>query len=332
MSVRLACERGDNVTFTASPKVILILWAGVAFVRVLGDCSFTVTGETAVSATFGRSTAPSAPVLQSVDVQNMAVTLSYSLDARDISSVTSADVQCTATQAPKLPVAKVAGNARSAYPVRWQSEQAPSESEIAQRIAARPTAAVTVDGISYSSSADYFASSAFKERGGRCGTSHDLTLNDLLGGASAKSPADCSTSNTTISAEYADTSLVYRIPVWFHVIYNSSDQGLLEQARLERQIAVLNEDFRAMAPDMNNSSDMRVEFYLAGVDYTQNDNWFADNNESGYKSALSVDPSRYLNIYTNRPVAFWGTLIFPWRYGGLDRRRYYYVVGGHWRS
>jgi len=311
----LGVSVGDTVTFSANPESdsYFVGWSGAC--SGTGNCSFTVSGETAITAAFGRSTVPSAPVLQSVDVQNRAVSLSYSLDARDISSVTSADVQCTATEAPKRPVAKQATRAEPAYPVQWKSEQAPSQLDIAQRIAARPPASITVDGVSYSSTADYVASAAFRDRGGRCGTSHDPALASVFGGAGAKSPADCSTSNTTISVEYADTSVVYRIPVWFHVIYDTNDQGLLEQARLERQIAVLNEDFRAMAPDMNNSSDMRVEFYLAGVDYTQNDSWFNDNNESAYKSALAVDPSRYLNIYTNKASDFLGYAYFP--HGGM---------------
>ena len=309
---------GTTVTFSAAADddSYFAGWTGAC--SGTGDCTLTINADTTLGATFGRSTAPQAPNLLSIDAVDTALTLNYTLSSRDVSSVLSAEAQCVPTSAPRVGSFKAADSREQPYSTQWLSEAAPTEQEIARRIADRESQPLTVDGISYASSADYYSSNAFRQRSGRCGTQGSFLSgatkpqHSLLGGtAQMKSPNDCSTSRTTISAEYADTATVYRIPVWFHVIYDSNDQGLLTQARLERQIAVLNEDYRGLASDMTLPTDLRFEFYLAGVDFTQNDSWYADSDESGYKAALAVDPSRYLNIYTNSASGYLGYAYFP---------------------
>ncbi len=66
---------------------------------------------------------------------------------------------------------------------------------------------------------------------------------------------------------------VYRIPVVFHVVYNSEDQNLSDDL-VREQIQILNEDFRRMNADaertrdefLDVAADAEIEFFLAGED------------------------------------------------------------------
>lgn len=68
-------------------------------------------------------------------------------------------------------------------------------------------------------------------------------------------------------------SVVLRIPVVFHVIYNKDDENISDEL-LKDQLAVLNEDFRRMNENANDSRDIfqdlatdaEIEFFLAGQD------------------------------------------------------------------
>ncbi len=66
---------------------------------------------------------------------------------------------------------------------------------------------------------------------------------------------------------------VLRIPVVFHVVYNNDDQNLSD-AILKNQIDILNEDFRRLNSNANETraiflsqaADAEIEFFLAGED------------------------------------------------------------------
>ena len=121
------------------------------------------------------------------------------------------------------------------------------------------------------------------------------------------SQSDCSLSQTVIADEYGPLSVgAYVIPIYFHVIYTSSNEGWIPEGRIRAQVDVLNEDFGAI---FNTS----IRFELAGISYTQNDEWFTDSaaDEAAYKAALGVDPSRYLNVYTNDASGYLGYATFP---------------------
>ena len=47
--------------------------------------------------------------------------------------------------------------------------------------------------------------------------------------------------------------------------------------------------------------DTSIRFELAGITYTENNEWFTDSrhDEVEYKTALGIDTNRYLNVYTN---------------------------------
>lgn len=84
------------------------------------------------------------------------------------------------------------------------------------------------------------------------------------------------------------------IPVWVHVIRNSSgSSGNVTDQQIASQLNVLNDAWAGSA----------FTFTLAGVTRTNNDAWFTagpnTNAERAMKSALRVGGSNTLNIYTN---------------------------------
>jgi len=124
-----------------------------------------------------------------------------------------------------------------------------------------------------------------------------------------QSPGDCDYSSTNPAGQYAPT-FVYRVPVVFHVIQSTSGTGFLSAARVQSQIDILNEDFRAQAGTPGAGGfDSMIEFYLAttdpqgnpstGITYTTNNTWFNDRQTSSYTAALAWDTNRYMNVYTN---------------------------------
>lgn len=129
----------------------------------------------------------------------------------------------------------------------------------------------------------------------------------LLKSLQAKDVSDCSTTQTVIQSEYYSTVVTYTIPVVFHVLYKVDGTGNVSDATIAQQVAVLNEDFRAMANTMgSNGYDVRIQFELAGITRTQNDNWYNDNDELGYKTATAWDRTRFLNIWTNTAGGYLG--------------------------
>jgi hypothetical protein len=113
-----------------------------------------------------------------------------------------------------------------------------------------------------------------------------------------------------------ESTTTLRIPVAFHVIYkevtNGGTQvrtGNVTTARLDAQIKVLNKAY----------ASLRITFYRASVDRTQNNTWYAMAPGSGVellaKQTLAVDPAHTLNIYTAGPAQnLLGWAYFPWAY------------------
>ncbi len=170
---------------------------------------------------------------------------------------------------------------------------------------------VEIDGQKFASLKEYVNSDYFRQSGKRCGTRimEDAYRYDEM----AKSVNDCTTALTRIQNEYWP-SVVYTIPVWWHVIYKSNGIGNISNATIEAQMQVLNEDFRAMSGTMgSNGFDVKIQFELAGITRTINDGWFTDSDadEFSYKSALAKDTKRYLNIYTNDARSLLGYAYFP---------------------
>jgi len=98
------------------------------------------------------------------------------------------------------------------------------------------------------------------------------------------------------------------IPVYFHVIRSSSGAGGVTTTQINAQISELNKAFAGAG----------FSFTLAGVDYTNNDQWYTCSTagcESKMKAALRKGSADDLNFYTNnmgQGLLGWAT--FPWSY------------------
>jgi hypothetical protein len=178
-------------------------------------------------------------------------------------------------------------------------------------------------GVAYPSRSDFVQSEAFREFGMRCGTPDPSFYPELP----IDAPADCSMAVTNPDPAYAPGS-IYLIPVVVHII--TADGGVtgdLTDQMVQSQIDVLNEDYLAIAGTAGGDGTYSgVQFVLAtedpvgnpttGITRTANSNWFNDNDEYGFKTALMWDPHRYLNFYTNN-TQYLGYSWFPqWSVGG----------------
>jgi len=98
------------------------------------------------------------------------------------------------------------------------------------------------------------------------------------------------------------------IPVYFHVIRDSSGLGGVTTTQINNQMTVLNNAFATAG----------FSFYLAGTDYTNNSTWYTCSGgtcESNMKNTLRKGTATALNFYTNNMgggLLGWAT--FPWNY------------------
>ena len=165
------------------------------------------------------------------------------------------------------------------------------------------SAAVTFGERNYQNLAAYHQSAEFQRGGARCATDASMAARRVSSttlNAVSDRAADCSFTNTTIDSDYSPVDgQVLTIPVVFHVIYKADGTGYISEARVQAQIAVLNEDFAGFS---GNGYLTSIQFELVDINYVQNDSWYTDagaNMTSEFKSSLAVDPARYMNIYTN---------------------------------
>lgn len=117
-----------------------------------------------------------------------------------------------------------------------------------------------------------------------------------FGGFFGPSAADCDDDSTNPDPFY-DPGEGYLVDVWVHVIEHSNGDGQVSDELVRSQIAILNEDFRAL-PGSHGSGGQSAAIYfrLVGVDRSVNDLWYAD--EGDYWETLAVDPFHVLNLYT----------------------------------
>jgi len=172
-------------------------------------------------------------------------------------------------------------------------------------------------GVTYPSRSDFIQSEAFRELGMRCGTPDPSFYPEVP----LDAPADCTLGTTNPDPAYAPGS-IYEIPVVVHII--TADDGVtgnITDQMVQSQIDVLNEDYLAIPGTAGgNGTYTGLQFVLAsedpggnpttGITRTANSNWFNDNDEQGFKTALMWDPHRYLNFYTNN-TQFLGYAWFP---------------------
>ena len=185
--------------------------------------------------------------------------------------------------------------------------QTPAAADAAEgRTGGHPS--VEVDGFTFDSWSAYVQSEYFRANGRRCGVPDRETREMLFGATGTPLPADCSSSSTNPTTDYAPGSLL-EIPVVVHILMDDScTNGILSDAMVQSQIDILNEDFLALAGSNGaGGTDAQVQFVLAdedpnghpatGITRTCNTPWYNDNGT--YWNTLAWDPNRYLNIYTN---------------------------------
>jgi hypothetical protein len=179
-----------------------------------------------------------------------------------------------------------------------------------------PDGAVVAGGVVYPSRSAFYTSDYFQQNGLRCGT---RPPDNLYGDPQAPlaSATDCTLGQTVIQGDYY-LPKAYVIPVVFHIITAANGTtGYLSDQQIMDQLEVLNQDFRALPGTMGSlGNDTMIQFELAGITRTANDNWYADNDESGYKNTLGWDRQIYLNIYTNTASGYLGYSYLPQEYAG----------------
>lgn len=133
----------------------------------------------------------------------------------------------------------------------------------------------------------------------RCGT-EDTASADILRG-----PEDLQIWGQQ-NPEAISTAIV--IGVAFHIITNTSGQGLVPMWQLEAQIDTLNSAFAASG----------YAFYISSVDTTANNSWYnvsGGATEMAMKQALAIDPAHTLNFYlANLGGGLLGWAWLPWSF------------------
>jgi hypothetical protein len=126
-----------------------------------------------------------------------------------------------------------------------------------------------------------------------------------------KKAGDCTMSRTIIQDEYWPTQ-TYTIPVVFHIIHKRDGTGNISDQRIRNQVSVLNQDYGAISGSAGERGyNTKIQFKLAGITRTANDNWFNDQDEVGFKRTLGWDQNRYLNVYVNSASGYLGYAYLP---------------------
>jgi hypothetical protein len=113
---------------------------------------------------------------------------------------------------------------------------------------------------------------------------------------------------------------VTTVPVYFHVIMNTSGAGNVTAAQIANQITVLNEAYAGLTGGVNTN----IQFVLAGTTRTTNNTWFGAGYgsaaETAMKTALRVGTADDLNFYTNQPsTGELGWATFPSSYSSKPK-------------
>ncbi len=108
-------------------------------------------------------------------------------------------------------------------------------------------------------------------------------------------------------------AMAVSIPVYFHVIRDSSGNGGVTTTQINNQLTILNNAYAVCG----------FNFYLAGTDYTNNSTWYTCSGgscETNMKNALRKGTASTLNFYTNNMgsgLLGWAT--FPWGYASAPK-------------
>ena len=126
-----------------------------------------------------------------------------------------------------------------------------------------------VDGMRFDSRSQYLNSDYFRDMGRRCGTPSLEDIQLPVGGDLLQS--DCTLSSTTVNPAYnpGDT---FEIPVVVHVISRTNGVGNINDAQVQSQIDILNEDYMAITGTPGAPGTMTgIEFRLEAINRVTND-------------------------------------------------------------
>ena len=172
--------------------------------------------------------------------------------------------------------------------------------------------AMTVDGVRYASLEAYVASDAFRRNGATCTTADVVALPHAV----PLIASDCTDARTVINPSYDVGEIT--VPVVFHVVTKTNGTGKVDAAHIASQLDELNQVYNPPGAVAG------LRFVLAnrdpdgkptsGVEYVANDAWFADPGPgvaNPMRQALSWNPARYMNIFTNDGGGSLGYTLLP---------------------
>lgn len=153
--------------------------------------------------------------------------------------------------------------------------------------------------------------------------SHGAEPNDLTPAQAAAMEADLAArlANPAVAASAASEATV-TIKVYWHTIKTTSGVGALTPAKINAQIAVLNDSFNGGAVG---GAATKFRFVLAGTDTTVNNSWatmgYGSSAETAAKNALRKGTADDLNIYSaNIGGGLLGWATFPQWYAGAPKK------------
>ncbi len=141
---------------------------------------------------------------------------------------------------------------------------------------------------------------------------------------------------------------ILTIPVYVHVIYNTSQQNISD-AQIQSQIDVINEDFRAMNSDIGGvpseftASDFEIEFTLTQITrkYSSRTSWGTndDMKKSSQGGVDPITPDTHLNMWVcnigggilgyaqfpGGPASTDGVVMSPQYFGSSDKGTGFYL-------
>ena len=173
---------------------------------------------------------------------------------------------------------------------------------------------------------------AFIDAGRKCSTRHvdDLEMEEIENNvknnraANGRAPGGGGGGGSEEGTRlYPNGSIT--IPVYFHVVYNSSGTGNISETWLDNQIAAMNEHYAGQdTPAYRTAAaNMSFRFIKAGVTRTQNNTWYSAGPgsaaESQMKNALRVGTADDLNFYTNSGGGYLGWATFPNNYASQPK-------------
>ena len=135
------------------------------------------------------------------------------------------------------------------------------------------------------------------------------------------SPAARTAVELAIAGAPARASFSVVVPVYLHIIKNTSGQGDLTATQITNQINVLNQSYAGLTGGAN----VHVQFVLQSTDRTTNNTWYTvtpgTTAETNMKNSLRLGGKNALNLYTaNIGQGLLGWATFPSDYAAKPKQ------------